>query len=60
MRLLASLLFLLAFFAHASALKFFLYNPKVSKSTIGLMNKVGDILTEAGHDVVSYFMFEFS
>ncbi|KAI6192236.1 UDP-glucuronosyltransferase [Aphelenchoides bicaudatus] len=53
MRLLIVFL-LLTLCSNGNALKILLYNPKISKSTVGFMNKVGDVLTEGGHEVVQY------
>jgi hypothetical protein len=38
----------------SDALKILLYNPKSSKSHVGFMNNIADVLIDAGHEVVSY------
>jgi hypothetical protein len=47
---------LLVLFTNVSAFKVLIYNPKITKSMVGHMNKIGDILNVTGHDVVSISM----
>ena len=37
--------------------KFLIYSPKVGRSRIGFYGKLADILVDAGHDVVTLYIF---
>lgn len=47
-------LLLLFLFHEVNAFKYLLYNPKSTRSHVLFVNKIADVLVDAGHDVVSY------
>ncbi|KAI6193635.1 UDP-glucuronosyltransferase [Aphelenchoides besseyi] len=52
--LVRQLICFLLFVTSAWGLKFFFYNPRSTRSHVNFVNKIITVLTDAGHEVVSY------